>query len=312
MTKGNALVTGAGGFVCSEVALALARAGYQTIATDQFFDAQTAQRLSHLQQFEAPLGAALTTLQSTKFEVVVHGAAQTSGPESTGQTSAAHIKLNTDLLTATLDYAREVGAKRFLFLSSMGVFAPDDMPQPCGRMTEATLPSGTFPYAAAKRAGEILTHGARDGAMETLSLRLGNTFGPHEASRPSRQVVCLVSRMIAAAKSTGLINAPALGYAREWSWLPDLADGIARLMGQFPASDVSVLHAGTPPVLTAADLAQVIARRIPGTTAALHLASSESVLRPPMASEQTSVMNDIVWTPVEVALDQMLRLKVST
>lgn len=307
MTKGNALVTGAGGFVCSEIALALAQSGYDVIATDQGFDAETTQRLSDVQRVEAPLSEALESLTNTELTVVIHGAAQTTGPESTRQSAAAYVRLNTDLLTQTLDHARTSGAARFLFLSSMGVFASSDMPQPGGRITEASQPSATFPYAAAKRAGEILTQGARDSAMETLSVRLGNVFGPHEATRPTRQVMCLVSRMIAAARATGVIETFASGDAREWAWLPDLATGIAQLMDHFPTPNVGVIHAGTPPVLSAAALAKEIARRIPGTTAALRQPSSD--LRAPMASEHATALNDIAWTPIEAALDQILAVE---
>lgn len=306
MTKPVILITGAGGFVCSEIAIALDAAGYEVVATDQLFDPATTARLAKLRRIEGPLDQVLQQLTDLHPIGVIHGAAITASPDRLGISNARHVRQNTDLLTQTLDWARSNGAQRFLFLSSMGVFEPTDGPLDNGTFSERTKPSGTIPYCAAKRAGELLTAGAADKDFTTLSLRLGNIFGPHEAVRPTRQMLCLVSRMMQAARMTGVIRVDAPRARREWAWLPDLAAGIAQLMGQFP--DVDMIHAGTPPPMNEGDLAKEIARRISGTTVVLGR-DPATVLRPPMSSHVTSALSKVSWTSVTDALDTLMTLE---
>lgn len=310
MTVGPILVTGAGGFVCSEVALALHRAGTDVVAVDRVFDAATTARLSEVRCIEGHLQQVLAAGAIPAVSGVIHGAAITASPQRLGISCAAHIRRNTDMLTTTLDFAREAGADRFLYLSSMGVFATDDVPSPEGRFTEATQPTATGPYCAAKRAGELLTASAAEPGFTSLSLRLGNIFGAHEAMRESRQHLCLVSRMINEARASSVITVQTPKVAREWAWLPDLAATIARLVADLPAIGPRVLHAGTPPVLTDLDVARAIADRLPGTTIRLASPPHDRV-RLPMANGVSGIFDDAGWTGVEDALDLLIPAEVA-
>ncbi len=309
MTDGTVLVTGAGGFVCSEIVLALVRAGRDVVATDRAFDAATRARLAGVSLIEAPLARALADVG--QVGAVIHGAALTADPGEMGITAAEHLNRNLGMLTRTLATARDAGAGRVLFLSSMGVFRPDDGPARAGRFTEGTVPTGAIPYAAAKRAGEIVTAAAADGAMQTLSLRLGNVAGPHEAVRDSRRHLCLIGRMLAQARTTGRIDVSDPEGAREWAWLPDLADGIAALMGA--AWDAPVLHAGTPPILSHRALADAIAARMPGVTVAVTdgVSNGAGRIRAPMGSDHDSPMAAIRWTPTDAFLDTLIAARVT-
>lgn len=306
MTDAPILVTGAGGFVCSEIALALVRAGRAVVAMDQHFDTATTARLGHIQRIEGNLIESIASARGP-YSAVIHGAAITASPERLGISRAAHIRRNMDLLTAALDHARALGASRFLFISSMGVFEPNDAPAPNGRFTEATAPTAACPYCAAKQAGELLTTSASEAGFTTLSLRLGNIFGPHEAVRETRQNLCLVSRMIAEARTSGVITVQTPEALREWAWLPDLADAIADLVLRDAWSGPSVLHAGTPPVIGDLAVARAIAERIPGTTIRL-APPSHPAIRPPMAS-QYDVFDTVQWTGMPEALGLMIPME---
>lgn len=308
MSKGSILVTGAGGFVCSEIALALARSGGDVFAFDQHFDAETRQRLNAVRMISGDLRLGLPK-DLGEVSAVIHGAAITAFPERLGITNADHIRRNMDMLTATLEFARSSGAGQFLFLSSMGVFQPDDGPHD-GRFTEETQPTATCTYCAAKRAGELLTSSASEPGFKTLSLRLGNIFGPHETVRETRQKLCLVSRMIEEASADRVITVQGPKACREWSWLPDLAAAIAGLIENLPNSGPSVLHAGSPPVLDDLALARLVATRFAGTT--IRLANPpHAQIRPPMASLRSSVLGDVAWTDMETALDQLIPAEVA-
>lgn len=300
---GITLVTGAGGFVCSEVALAVQRRGGSVLAVDQAFDAQTRRRLDGVRCVEGDLRDALSQ-DLGPIAAVIHGAAITASPEILGLTRAEHIRRNMDLLTATLAFAANAGADRFLFISSMGVFEPHDTPD-AGRFTEATPPTATCTYCAAKHAGELLTTSATAPRFATASLRLGNIFGPHEAVRETRQHLCLVVRMIAEARAHGVITVQTPAAVREWSWLPDLANGIAAFTAALPNTGPQVLHAGTPPTIRDLDLARAIADRIPGTTIRPAI-PPHGPIRPPMASRVDSVFDTVSWTDIADALEQLL------
>ncbi|ABD57030.1 NAD-dependent epimerase/dehydratase family protein [Jannaschia sp. CCS1] len=300
---GAILVTGAGGFVCSEVVLALHRRDVDVVAVDQTFDAETRRRLDGVRCIEGDLPRILSQGLGPVTSVI-HGAAITASPEQLGLTRAEHIRRNMDLLTATLAFAQNAGATGFLFVSSMGVFEPDDTPDG-DRFTEATPPTATCTYCAAKRAGELLTTSAAGPGFATASLRLGNIFGAHEAVRETRQHLCLAARMIAQARAEGVITVHTPDAVREWSWLPDLADGIAAFVSDLPTDGPQVLHAGTPPTLSDLDLARAIADRVPGTTIRLG-APPHAQIRPPMASRVPSVFDAVPWTNIPQALDQLI------
>lgn len=303
------LVTGAGGFVCSEIAVALAKGGHEVLATDAHFDVPTRERLTGITLLEGDLAGALAK-SGVRPKTVIHGAAITAEPKKLGLSRAGHLRRNMDLLTVSLEFARTAGAERFVFLSSMGVFDIEDTMGAGNRVTEAIPAHGTCPYAAAKRAGEIVTQAAADDGFATLSLRLGSIFGPHEAVRETRQHLCLVGRMIDEARKTGIITVTTPEALREWAWLPDLAQRIARLATDLPEGLRPVLHAGTPPAITDLALARALAERISGTT--IRLASPPHArIRPPMGTIEPDVMDRAPWTDLPGAFDRMLNGEVS-
>ena len=310
MVTGQVLVTGAGGFVCSEIAVALVAAGHDVLAADARFDAPTRARLTGVTCLEGDLPDTLSR-SGWRPKTVIHGAAITAEPGRLGLSRAGHLRRNTDLLTATLEFSRAAGAERFVFLSSMGVFDIADAADAAPRLTEAARPSGLCPYAAAKRAGEIVTQASAEDGFATLSLRLGNIFGPHEAIRETRQHLCLVGRMIAEARETGIITVTTPEARREWAWLPDLARRIARLATSLSGDLPPVLHAGAPPVTDDLALARAIAERVPGTTIRL-MPPPHAAIRPPMGTESPGAMGDAPWTGLTDALDRMLVAEATT
>ena len=304
MTAPVVLITGAGGFVCSTIASALAKAGWSVIAMDRAFDAETADRLGGMERVEGPLPQGLQALEDRALDAVIHGAAITAPPEALGLSRADHLAANIEPLMAALTLARRSDAERFLFLSSMGVFSPDDGPTPGGLVTEATMPTATCAYCVAKRVGEMLTAAAQEPGFQTLSLRLGNICGPHERSRQSRPYLSRLRQMTLAAETGRVIAVAAPDDLREWAWLPDLATGIAALM-RAPFGEAPVLHAGSPPAITDLDLARAVAARRPGVTIDSVPLTREKA-RPPMGSAVQSPFSALPWTPVAMMLDQLL------
>lgn len=311
VSRASVLVTGAGGFVCSELAVALARAGHSVLALDRAFDAPTVARLAaagpgRIERVEGDLSETLGRL-GARPDSVIHGAALTTDAARLGLSRAGHLRRNMELLTTTLDAARGAGAARLLFLSSMGVFAPGDRTAPgeAGRLNESAAPIAACPYAAAKRAGEIVTQAAAEAGFATLALRLGNVFGPHEAVRETRQGLSLVARMIAEARATGRVTVATPEARREWAWLPDLAGWIARLATGLADGAPPLLHAGTPPVIGDLELARAVAARLPGTVVRA-APPPHAATRPPMGTAHDDALPQADWTPIPDALDRLV------
>jgi len=302
MIDGPVVITGAGGFVCSAVARACAEAGYDVVAVDRGFDGPPPHR--RIRQVQSDMGPALDLRAIGTPSAVVHGAAITAEPGTLGLTAAEHLQRNLGIHLACMTWAREKGTDRFLFLSSMGVFAPSDGAG-LDKVTETVPAHGCGTYQAAKQAGEIVTGAAREAGFATLSLRLGNIFGPAERERPSRPWMSLVGRMIREARTTGAVHAGTGDNLREWQWLPTLADGIAGLLPTLPDLEGGVLHAGTPPVLSDRALAQAIAAGIDGATVSAEVRGDAP--RPPMATGRPSVFDRIDWLPIEEGVARLLR-----
>lgn len=296
------VVTGAGGFVGSQVALELAAAGFEVLATDQHFDVATTTRLAALLRIEAPLAAALDQAAGLQPFAVIHGAAITAGPASFGVTPARDVRLNTDMLTLCLDWARSVAAARFIFLSSTAVFAAGDG---AGSVTETSAATARGPYSAAKKAGEILTQGAADAGFATLSLRLGSMYGPYEAARPTRPGIGLMARMFAGAQA-GLIRVETPHARRDWTWLPDIGRAIAALLHDFPGETIDVLHCGNTEQISDLALAQLICAHFPGAKVETD-PPPYPVSKAPMGRSIRSVLTEFDWTPLDQALPLMLK-----
>lgn len=304
MSAPTALVTGAGGFVCSEIALALHHAGWRVTAMDRDFDADARQRLSAMEQLAGALPDALSAAAGRRFDAVIHGAAVTASPTMLGLSRAQHLAANIDPLTAALTCARRAGAESFLFLSSMGVFAADDGPVTDGLVTEATHPTATCAYCVGKRTGEQITTAAQEPGFDTLSLRLGNTCGPVERTRTSRPHMSRIRRMVDAADKGGAIPVPAPDAVREWAWLPQLAQGVVTLLRDgFGAAPV--IHAGTPPAIPDLDLAHLVAARRPGAVVTPATPATE-IVRPPMGSIVPSPFTAIDWMSAPDILDHLM------
>ena len=294
---GPVVVTGGGGFVGSGICLAFAQAGFAVVAIDRAFDGTPPHPLIRHVTTEV---TELADWPCAVPALVIHGAAITTGPQELGLSAAAHIALNLNAHLHVMQLARRKGAGRFVFLSSTGVFNATDGDT---TLTEAAIPTGTSPYAAAKRAGEIATLAAAEPGFATLSLRLGYIFGPDERLRPTRTHLSLVARMWAQAQTGDRLVVVEGDTRREWAWLPDLARGIVALCREMP--DSGILHAGTPPVLCDWDLARLIAARHAGAMVVRRGAPAGPV-KPPMASILPSPLTSLAWTDMARALDQMI------
>jgi UDP-glucose 4-epimerase len=293
MTQGAVLITGAGGFVGGHLAAGLHALGYRVTALDRGFDTQSRALLAGVDRVMCDLAAEVPDLPHA--DLVIHAAALTTGPDAMGLTAAEHVTANMAPLLTMLRLAADMRPDAFVFLSSSGVFdtgdgAPD--------LTDADPATAQGPYSAAKRAGEELVPGALGGICETHILRLGYLYGPGEISRPTRARVSLLQDWIAAARAGLPIALGETDARRDWTYVPDLAPAIARIMAG-PGSP-RPRHLCQPVPVADSDLAREIAARHPGTQVRRVPAPR---VKSPMRPSVIPALDGFAWTPLATGLD---------
>ncbi|MDR1728420.1 MAG: GDP-mannose 4,6-dehydratase [Acidobacteriota bacterium] len=189
------LVTGGAGFIAHHLAAALLRRGDKVALVDNFndyYDPEIKRRnVRDLEAIGAEAGAdvrchALDILDKASLrrvfeasppEAVVHLAAW-AGVRPSLEKPAVYTEVNVTGTVNLLELAKEFGANCFVFGSSSSVyggsgrvpFAEDD---PVARPIS--------PYAATKRAGELLCHSyAHNFGMHVTCLRFFTVYGPRQ------------------------------------------------------------------------------------------------------------------------------------
>jgi nucleoside-diphosphate-sugar epimerase len=173
-TGGTVLVTGAGGFVGSHLALDLARDGILVRALDQHLE--RVRGLESPGRFELHEGDVTDpTLLERALEgvdTVYHLAAAHLGV-SAGE--AEFRRVNVDGLRTLIDRASSAGVRRFVHCSTVGVFGRIDDPP----ADETTPCRPDLVYERTKLAGEaVVLQAVRDGGFPAVVLRPVWVYGP--------------------------------------------------------------------------------------------------------------------------------------
>jgi nucleoside-diphosphate-sugar epimerase len=191
------LVTGAAGFIGSNIVEALVRRGETVRALDNFSTgrrANIAPFLGNIELFEGSLSDSSIVDQAVRgVDYVLHQAALPSVPRSVTDPLASHEANATGTLRLLIA-ARDAGAKRLVFASSSSVYG--DSPQLPKRENMPSSPLS--PYAVNKLAGEeyckVFT---RLYGFPAVSLRYFNVFGPRQD--PKSQYAAVIPAFITAA-----------------------------------------------------------------------------------------------------------------
>jgi UDP-N-acetylglucosamine/UDP-N-acetylgalactosamine 4-epimerase len=179
------LVTGAAGFIGSNLVECLLGVGQEVVGLDNFatgyqrnLDEATAAGAAG--KFTMIIGDIRDRAQCEAavegVEIVLHQAALGSVPRSLADPLASH-DVNVTGFVNMLDAARRVGAQRFVYAASSSTYGDEpNLPK-----VEERIGSPLSPYAATKLANEIYAGVyARSYGFKATGLRYFNVFGPRQ------------------------------------------------------------------------------------------------------------------------------------
>jgi UDP-glucuronate 4-epimerase len=223
------LVTGAAGFIGSHVAEALTGRGDTVTGLDNFDPFYPrAVKERNLEDLRARPGftfvegdirdATLVRSLVDAETTIVHLAAR-AGVRPSIEDPATYVSLNVDGTVVLLEAARAARARGFVFGGSSSVYG-DTAPVPFREDWPAVDPIS--PYAATKRAGELLcsTYAHLFG-LRALSLRFFTVYGPRQ--RPDL-AIHRFTRLLAEGRSI-----PRFGDGsteRDYTWVDDIVRGV--------------------------------------------------------------------------------------
>jgi nucleoside-diphosphate-sugar epimerase len=263
------LVTGANGFVGINVVRRLAQNGADVVAlarrapdreTHAFLGPCT-DRVRWIQgdiRDPEPLKAAAGEYG---VDHVLHSAAITPTRAMERQAPRRILDVNLGGTLNALEVARSAGARRFVLVSSSGLYGAP--PAPLQPLTEAVPPVTGSLYTICKAASEALCRRYQDlHGLSAVAARLGTTYGPMERASQSRehlsQIYILAHRALAG-EVAAVYGAERL---RDFCYADDMAEAIAGLV---LAADLAydLYNVATEQTLSLRDVLDTLARLCP-------------------------------------------------
>ena len=226
----NILVTGAAGFIGSHLCDALLHAGHRVVGLDSF-DALYDPRIKRRNIAEALANpdfllnegdirdaAAVSNALAFKPDVVVHLAAR-AGVRSSIEQSVLYQDVNVGGTTVLLEAARRLPGCRFIFGSSSSVYG-NNPKVPFAESDPVDHPIS--PYAASKRAGELLCWTYHHlYSMPVTCLRFFTVYGPRQ--RPDL-AIHKFARLMCAGKPIPVFGDGTM--ARDYTYIDDILQGV--------------------------------------------------------------------------------------
>jgi nucleoside-diphosphate-sugar epimerase len=188
------LVTGAAGFIGSNLAEEMIKQGAKVVALDNFatgFRENLDEIKGAFEFIEGDLndGTLLGRILHG-VDTVFHQAALPSVPRSVDDPEETHQACVNGTFNLLL-HAKNAGVRRFIYAASSSAYGD----QPTLPKVETMRPEPLSPYAAAKLTGEYYCKVfSQVYGLETLSLRYFNVFGPRQ--NPSSMYSGVISRFI--------------------------------------------------------------------------------------------------------------------
>lgn len=298
------LVTGGLGFLGSHLCARLTHEGHTVVAYDH---STVPAALAHARDLTATFpahyrcvpGSILdpahlsTCCMDHQPEAVIHLAA-IPGVRSSVSSPLDCMRTNMEGTLNVLEACRETGVHKILFASSSSVYGHPERPgAPSCETDHADKPCS--PYAASKRAGELLCHTyAHLHGMQIVCLRFFSVYGPRQ--RPDLAFPTFARQLLAGEPVTIFGDGSS---QRDYTYIDDSVDGCVRALAALPSLPapwtILNLGSGTPVVLQDALRLLATALGVPRLLAAHHAARPEEV--DTTWAERTRARDLLGWVP---------------
>jgi UDP-glucuronate 4-epimerase len=229
---GAILVTGGAGFIGSHLCERLIRGGREVVCLDVFdnfyaktvklrnIDALKSEERFHLYEGDIRDPALLENLFGHhSLDAVVHLAAR-AGVRPSLEMPRLYADVNVTGTTSLLEHSRAFKVRRFLFGSSSSVYGNSET-APFSESAPAAEP--VSPYAATKRAGELLAYAYHHlYGMDIGCLRFFTVYGPRQ--RPE-MAIHKFARLIDRGEPVPVFGDGS--SARDYTYVDDIVSGVA-------------------------------------------------------------------------------------
>ncbi len=238
------LVTGGAGFIGSHVCPLLVEHGHQVTVVDN---------LSIGSADRVPAGAELVVadirdrsamrriVEEREIDRICHLAARVSIRASTdGFHEDADVNIMGTL--SVVEAAVRANIRKFIFASSMAVYADSPTPEP---VNEGYSTAAISPYGISKLASERFTDNilSREG-IENIRLRFFNTYGPNQTYTPYVGVITIfINKLLAGESPTVFGDGEQI---RDFVSVYDIAAGVTAALENNGLSGVYNLGSGLP------------------------------------------------------------------
>lgn len=247
------LVTGAAGFIASHLCEKLVALGHEVVGLDNFNDyyspALKEMNAKDLEAkgvsiFRVDLNDDLSKVFEKPYDYIYHLAAQPgiSSDTTLEEYVRNNIYATQNLLDAVLAYNPNL--KSFVNIATSSVYGIE-------ATVDETIPAQPVSfYGSTKLAAEQLVLGLqRLGKLKACSIRLYSVFGPRE--RPEKLYTKLIENLYND-KPFPLFEG-SVKHERSFTYVGDIVDGLAAIIGKEDAVDGEIINLGTDEVNTTQD-----------------------------------------------------------
>lgn len=258
------LVTGGAGFIGSAVSDCLLQRGDSVRVLDNFNDfydpaikRANCARLSEHEGFTLIEGdlrdpESLKTALSGGVDAVIHLAAM-AGVRPSLDNPELYVDVNLRGTAMLLDAMLAVGCRRCVFASSSSVYGANEK---IPFSEEDPVDHPVSPYAATKKAGELLVHTYHHiHAMDITCLRFFTVYGPGQ--RPE-MAIHKFTRMIEEGEAVPMFGDGST--RRDYTYIDDITDGVLKSLDQL--AGYQIYNLGESETIELGDLIQEIGRAL--------------------------------------------------
>ncbi len=231
------LVTGANGFIGVNIVRRLAQKGAQVVAlarrfpdreTERFLGTEAA-RVCWVQGDVRDREHLMALAREHGVDHVLHSAAVTPSLEMEQCQAPMILDVNLGGTLNALEVARAIGARRFVLVSSSGLYGSP--PTPGRPLAEVEPPYTGSLYTICKAAGEALCRRYRTlHGLSAVAARLGTTYGPMERASHSREQMSHVYVLAHRALAGEAVSVWGVERLRDFCYVDDAAEAYARLV----------------------------------------------------------------------------------